>query len=72
MTFHPHVKRTKRSCRIVLPVQPDIEWVFVVETDLVIDPTAPNYDAVALKSLAEAVEDERKRLGIEKAEIWPA
>ena len=43
-----------------------------VITDLVLDPKAPNYDANAIGLLANAVEIERKRLGMEKAEIWPA
>jgi len=72
MTFHPNVKGAWKSCRVALPDRPDPHWILGVETDLVLDPAAPNYDAAAVKSLAEAVEVERKRLGVEKAEIWTA
>jgi hypothetical protein len=65
---HPHVKRAFPLCRVELP-DPDPKWVLFVETDLEIDPRDVNYDATAVEALAEAVEDERKRVGFDKAEI---
>jgi hypothetical protein len=71
MAFHQNAKKVWKSCRVELPDRPDPHWVLAVETDLVLDPAAPNYDAAALRSFADAVEIERKKLGMEKAEIWP-
>lgn len=69
MAFHPNVKGARKACRVAPPDRPDPHWILAVETDLVLDPTAPNYDAAAVKSLTEAVEIERKRLGLERADI---
>jgi len=65
---HPHVKRALTLCRVELP-DPDPKWVLFVETDLEIDPTNIRYDATAVEALADAVEDERKRLNFDKVEI---
>jgi hypothetical protein len=68
MAFHPNIKSARMACGVAPPDRPDPRWILLVETDLALDPTAPDYDAVAVKSLMEAVEIERKSLGVE-AEI---
>ena len=72
MKFHPNVKAAWKACRVSLPDHPDPHWILLVQTDLALDPTAPDYDESAVKSLREAVETQRKSLGLEETEIVAA
>jgi hypothetical protein len=72
MAFHPNVKSARKACRVAPPDRPDPHWILLVETDLSLDPTAPDYDAAAVKLLMEAVEIARESSGFEEAEIVTA
>jgi hypothetical protein len=65
---NPHVKRVREIVRIESPGL-NFKRVLVVSTDLSLRRDAPDYDAAALNSLADAVRDALNRLGLDKADI---
>jgi hypothetical protein len=58
------------AVRVELP-SPNQKWIFIVETDLSLNPTDPGYDAEAVQELAKAVIDEANRLNVTEIEIVP-